>query len=252
MATKIGLQHCSILLPKPNTLKKLYTFVPVEKAAQVRDAIFSAGGGHVGNYSECSFNSEGVGTFKAGSNANPYVGKIEEQHHEKELKLEIIFPTWLERKIVETLKEAHPYEEVAYDILVLSNTNPGTGSGMVGELAAAQTETEFLEHLKTVFKTAMVRHTRMLNKPVKRVALCGGAGSFLVSSALRSGCDVFVTADMKYHDFFDANDRCMIADIGHYESEQFTIELLQESLAQKFPTFAVLKTEVRTNPVFYF
>ena len=252
MAQILGLKKISILSHKDNTLKKLFTFAPVDKAGQVRNAIFIAGGGHIGNYSEASFNAEGIGTFKANEGANPFVGEVGKQHQEKEIKIEIIFPAFLESKIVAALKAAHPYEEVAYDVVSLSNTNQSTGSGVIGELSEAVDEKQFLTDLKQVFKVPVVRHTALSGKPIKKVALCGGAGSFLISKALSAGADAYITADIKYHEFFDANNRLLIADIGHYESEQFTINLLQEILEQKFPTFAVLKTEVKTNPVNYF
>ena len=252
MATMIGLQNVSILLPKENTLKKLFTFVPADKTEKVRSAIFQSGGGQIGNYSECSFNAEGTGTFKAGKGADPYVGKIGERHSEKEIKVEVIIPAHLEDKIVAAMKAAHPYEEVAYDVVGLSNKHPQIGSGIVGEMAQPMREEEFLGHLKSVFHLSSIRHTRLANKSIKKAAICGGAGSFLISSALRSGADVYVTADVKYHEFFDASGKMLLADIGHYESEQFTIDLLQEILERKFPTFAVLKTEVNTNPVCYF
>ena len=248
----LGLQNISMLAAKENQLRKLYTFVPEVNADTVRQAIFDAGGGHIGNYNECSFNAEGFGTFRAGANADPYVGKPGELHKENEIKVEIIFPAWLESKIIRGLLSAHPYEEVAYDIIKLENRFSSVGSGMIGELNEPIEETALLTRLKEKFDLRIIRHTALLNKPVKRVALCGGAGSFLISSALASGADVYITSDVKYHEFFDANDKMVIADIGHYESEQFTINLLQEFLEQKFPTFAVLKTEVNTNPVRYF
>jgi len=252
IATMIGLQNVSVLSAKENTLKKLFTFVPADKAEKVRNAIFDSGGGQIGNYSECSFNAEGTGTFKAGKGTDPYVGNIGEQHHEKEIKIEVIIPSYLESKIVASMKAAHPYEEVAYDVVALSNRHPQIGSGIIGELSQPMDEEAFLNHLKSVFKLKIIRHTQLAGRPIKKVALCGGASSFLISSALRSGANIYITADIKYHEFFDANGKMIIADIGHYESEQFTINLLQEVLEQKFPTFAVLKTEVNTNPVFYF
>lgn len=252
MADKLGLVNRKILSPKQATLKKLYTFVPVEHAESVRSALFAAGGGHIGNYNECSFGVEGTGTFKGGENTNPFVGKPGERHYEKELKVEVIFPAYLQPAIVKALLAAHPYEEVAYDVVDLANAQPGIGSGLVGELPESIPETGFLALLKQAFNLSVIRHTPLLNRPVKKVALCGGAGSFLVSKALAAGADVYVTADMKYHEFFDANDRIIIADIGHYESEQFTIDLLRGILREKFPTFAVLKTATKTNPVQYF
>ena len=251
MAGMLGLRNVSILSHKDDTVKKLFTFAPVDKAEQVRTAIFAAGGGHIGNYSETSFNAEGVGTFKAGDGANPFVGEIGKQHQEKEVKIEIIFPAFLESRIIAAMIAAHPYEEVAYDVVTLSNSNRDLGAGVIGDWPEPVEEKQFLALLKAVFKVPVVRHSALSGKLVKKVALCGGAGSFLISKALAAGVDAYITADIKYHEFFDANNRMLLADIGHYESEQFTINLLQEILEQKFPTFAVLKTAVETNPVYY-
>ena len=252
MAQILDLQNISILAPKGNGLKKLFVFVPVDHAGQVRNAIFQAGGGHIGNYSECSFNAEGVGTFKAGKGTNPFVGQIEQQHEEREIRVEVLFPNYLESKIIRAIKQAHPYEEVAYDIITLANSHPKTGAGVIGQLKAPMEETDFLNLLKSAFNLPIVRHTKLRKKLISRVALCGGAGSFLISNALSSKADIYITGDMKYHEFFDADGQMVIADIGHFESEQFTVNLLQEILVEKFPTFAVLKTEVITNPVYYF
>ena len=251
MAVMLGLQNVSILSPKENTLKKLFTFAPLDKAAEVRAAIFEAGAGQIGNYSECSFNTGGIGTFKSGEGTNPYVGQTGQQHHEKEIKIEVIFPAFLENKIISAMKKAHPYEEVAYDVIALSNSWQSIGSGVLGELPEAMDEKTFLSKVKEIFKVPVIRHTALLNKTVRKIAVCGGAGSFLISKALYAGADVYITADIKYHEFFDADNRLLLADIGHYESEQFTINLLQEILEKKFPTFAVLKTAVKTNPVHY-
>ncbi len=251
MASLLGLRNLQVLAPKRQMLKKFIVFVPTDQADGVRDAIFQAGGGHIGNYSECSFNTVGTGTFKASEGSQPFAGEIGKQHQEKELKIEVIFPGYLEHDITRAVKAAHPYEEVAFDIIPLANSYAGIGSGVVGELPAPMDELAFLEHLKSVFNLKLVRHTRLRQKPVKRVALCGGAGSFLINNALSVGADFYVSADIKYHEFFDANGRLVVADIGHYESEQFTIDLLQEILVEKFPNFAVLKTGVVTNPVYY-
>lgn len=252
MAAMIGLQNVLALLPKEGTLKKLYTYVPTAHADRLRDAIFEAGGGIIGNYSECSFSTPGKGTFKAGTGSHPYVGNIGERHQEDELKIEIIFPEWLEQKILKALRDAHPYEEVAFEVIGLANRHQGIGSGLMGDLPAELSEAEFLAHLEKIFNLQIIRHTSLLGKPIKKVALCGGAGSFLVNAAAAAGADVFVTGDIKYHEFFDANGEILVADIGHYESEQFTIDLLAEILVQKFPNFAVLKTKVQTNPVRYY
>lgn len=252
IAVQLGLINCQVLLPKENQLRKLYTFVPVDHIEKVRTALFNAGAGHIGNYSECSFNAEGTGTFKASENTRPFVGNKNERHYEKEIRLEMVFPSWLEISLIRALQTAHPYEEVAYDIIALRNDLLHTGSGLIGELPDPVTEKDFLSTLKSHFGTGVIRHTALLGKKVSKVALCGGAGSFLVRHALAAGADFFVTADMKYHEFFDADGRMVIADIGHYESEQFTISLLFDRLAEKFPTFALLKTKVATNPVHYF
>jgi len=252
MAKILGLQNVCILSQKENMLKKLYCFVPVDKAEIVRNAIFEAGGGYIGNYSECSFNTEGTGTFKPEEGTIPYVGETGKQHTEKEAKIEVILPSFMENKVVTAMKAAHPYEEVAYDVVNLSNTDQDIGSGVMGELPKALNEENFLSMIKEIFKVPVVRHTVFLKKEIKKVAICGGAGSFLISKALTAGADAYITADIKYHEFFDANGKLLIIDIGHYESEQFTIDLLQDILVQKFPTFAILKTEVNTNPVRYF
>jgi dinuclear metal center YbgI/SA1388 family protein len=252
MAQLLGLTNITVLAPKENTLKKLFTFVPLDHAQKVRDAIFEAGGGQIGQYSECSFNSDGTGTFRGSDQANPYVGKPGELQQEPETRVEIIFPGYLQKRIIQAMKAAHPYEEVAYDIVSLSNAHPGIGAGAIGELPESLSEAAFLEVLRGLFHLPVIRHTPFTGQLVKRVALCGGAGSFLISKALARDAQVYITGDIKYHEFFDNNGKMMIADIGHFESEQFTINLLQELLAGKFPTFAVLKTEVNTNPVNYF
>jgi dinuclear metal center YbgI/SA1388 family protein len=252
MADRLGLEKRSILAPKAATLKKLFTFVPVAQAEAVKAAIFAAGGGHIGQYSECSFGIAGTGTFKGAAGTHPFVGEPGKRHEEKELKLEVVFPGYLQGAIVRAMIAAHPYEEVAYDVVDLANDHPGIGAGLIGELPQAMPEKDFLAFVKQQFELTVIRHTPLLNKQVKKVSLCGGAGSFLVSKALSAGADVFITGDMKYHEFFDANGRLVIADIGHFESEQFTTDLLINILQENFTTFAVLKSEVKTNPVQYF
>jgi hypothetical protein len=240
------------LLPKENQLQKLAVFVPTAQKAQVLDAMFTAGAGNIGNYSECSFSNSGTGSFKGAEGTNPFAGKPGERHYEPEEKVEVIFPVWMQGQVVKAMKIAHPYEEVAYDIYALANTYKQTGSGILGNLSAEMDEKAFLSLLKKQFGLALIRHTALTGKPIKKVAICGGAGSFLTGAAIASGADVYVTGDVKYHEFFDADGRILLADIGHYESEQFTIDLLFDILRQNFPNFAVLKTGVQTNPVNYF
>ncbi len=252
MAEMLGLINCKILKPKNSTLRKLFTFVPIEQADAVRSAIFEAGGGNIGKYSECSFNVAGTGTFKAGIGTNPFAGEPGKQHKEAEQKIEVVFPAWLESQVIHSLLKAHPYEEVAYDIVSLDNQFQSVGSGIMGELPNPVSESEFLHLLKIKFGLQVIRHTPLLQKTIQKIALCGGAGSFLTKTAIAAGGEAYVTGDVKYHEFFDADGRLLLADIGHWESEQFTIDLLADHLSRKFPTFAVLKTGVKTNPVEYF
>ncbi len=249
---RLGLKNCTILSPMKNLLKKLVTFCPVDHAEKVRTALFDAGSGQIGNYDECSFNAEGTGTFRAGEGTSPFVGEKGKQHHEKEIRIETIFESYLETKIIRALLETHPYEEVAYDIYSLDNSYRETGSGMIGELEAPMEEIAFLALLKSTMKTGCVRYTKLTGKKITRVAVCGGSGSFLLNDAIRQGAQVFVTSDFKYHQFFDADGKIVIADIGHYESEQFTKDLFHDLLVKNFSTFAVRLSEVGTNPVNYF
>lgn len=249
---KLGLKNCRVLQPVSGQLKKLVTFIPVEAAEKVRTAVFEAGAGHIGNYDYCGYNLEGTGSFRGGENTNPYVGEKGQVHYEKEIRFETIFPGWLQSKIVHALLESHPYEEVAYDIYPLENNFEKTGMGMIGELEMTLPELDFLALLKKTFGAGCIKHTELQGKDVKKVAVCGGAGSFLLNRAIAAKADFFVTGDFKYHQFFDAENKIVIADVGHYESEQFTKEVFYELLTKKFPTFAVRFSEVRTNPVFYF
>lgn len=247
----LGLTNTRILAPKDNLLRKLVTFVPTAQAEQVRSALFEAGAGHIGNYSETSYNLSGKGTFKANEGADPFVGAKGERHTEPEERIETIFEAVHERAVVAALLQAHPYEEVAYDIYPITNTLSTVGSGMVGELTEAMDAKDFLLHVKDKLQAPMLRYTDLLGKPIKKVAVCGGSGSFLLNAAKRAGADIFVTADYKYHQFFDAENEIIIADIGHYESEQFTPQLIADVLKKKFSNFAFLLADTSTNPVNY-
>ena len=251
IAEKLNLQNCSILAPKKDVLQKLAVFIPLEYKQKLMEALFSAGAGNIAHYSECSFSVDGMGSFKAKEGSNPFVGKPNERHIEPESRVEVIFPEWLQPKVIMAMKKAHPYEEVAFDIYPLANTYQQTGSGMLGELKKPVETTVFLANLKKVFKVPMVKHTRILKKKLQKIAICGGSGSFLTSQAIARGADIFITSDIKYHEFFDADGKLVLADIGHYESEQFTIDLLFEVLKLNFPTFAVQKTALNSNPVHY-
>jgi dinuclear metal center YbgI/SA1388 family protein len=248
---KIGLEKIKILAPKTDSLSKLVTFVPTDKTEDVLSALHEAGAGQIGNYKNCSFKVEGIGTFLPNDEANPAIGSVGKQESVSENRIEVIFPNHLESGVIRQLKKVHPYEEVAYYITPLRNENQEVGSGMIGELAEAQEPKDFLERLKKHMDLKVVRHTRLLNDPIKKVAVCGGSGSFLLPQAIRAGAQIYISADFKYHEFFDAENRIIIADIGHYESEVYTKELLQEVLRKKFPTFAINFSRTVTNPISY-
>jgi len=249
---RLNLKNPRVLRPKVGLLKKLVTFCPNEQALQVRGALFNAGAGQISDYSECSFNTEGYGTFKGSAYTNPFVGEKGIHHQELEVRIETIFLAQDERKIIVALLENHPYEEVAYDIYSLNNKLHNVGAGMVGWLEQGMETEEFLIYLKDKMNVTVIRHTQPLAKKIRRVAVCGGSGSFLLPDALAANADVFITGDFKYHEFFDADKKLMIADIGHFESEQFTSNLLVEIIQEKFPNFAIRLTEHNTNPINYF
>ena len=248
---KLKLQNCRMLIPMQGFLKKLVTFVPVADAEKVRTAVFEAGAGHIGNYDSCSFNQSGIGSFKGNELTNPYAGKKNELHFEEETRLETIFPKHLQHNVIQALLKAHPYEEVAYDIYPLENEFPLGGTGMIGELAEPMEELSFLLNLKETFHCKVIKHTQLLGRPIQKVAVCGGSGSSFLDKAMAQKADIYISGDFKYHQFFDAEKQIIIADIGHYESEQFTKEVFYELLTKKFPKFAVHLSEISTNPVNY-
>ncbi|MBK6408186.1 MAG: Nif3-like dinuclear metal center hexameric protein [Flavobacteriales bacterium] len=252
IADRLGLKPLHVLDPKPGQLCKLAVFVPREHADTVRDAMFAVGAGHVGAYDECSFNVEGTGTFRAGESARPFVGTKGERHGEAEVRVEVLCPATREQAVVEALRAAHPYEEVAYDLYPLANLHQGIGSGLLGEWDEPLEEVAFLEKLKAVCGPPAIRHTTLTGKPVKRVALCGGSGAFLIGKAMAAGADAYVTGDVKYHEFFLPEGRMLLADIGHFESEQFTPHLIQSRLAGILPTFATRLSKTGTNPIHFF
>ena len=252
LAEKLGLTDVTVLQPRKGLLEKLVTFVPTDHAERVREAIFNAGAGVIGNYDGCSYNMQGRGSFKPGEDTNPYVGEKGKLHYEQEERIETIMPSHLRNQVLRALFAAHPYEEVAYDIYPLQNAWAQTGFGSIGKLPEPMKEKEMLDHLKKVTGSLFIRHTALKGTPINTVALCGGSGSFLLQKAIAAGADMFVSADFKYHQFDEADGRIVIADIGHYESEQFTKEVFFELLTKKFPNFAVRLSNVSTNPVKYY
>ena len=251
IAQRLGIEKLRILSPKGGLLRKLVTYCPIDYGEDIRSALFKAGAGDIGNYSECSFSLTGDGTFKGNESSQPYIGKKGERRTEKEFRIEVIFDKPKQSAILSALYDAHPYEEVAYDIYKLENDYQNIGSGMIGELIENQKEIDFLSMVKVKMKAGCIRHTALLGKEIKNVAICGGSGSFLLQDAIKEGAQAFITADFKYHQFFDADSKIVIVDIGHFESEQFTMELIKTLILEKFSTFAVRLTEVNTNPVEY-
>lgn len=252
IADKIGLINQKILKPSKGNLRKLVCFIPTEHLEKVRQALFDAGAGNIGNYDHCSYISSGTGTFRAGESCKPFVGEINKEHHENEIRFESIYRLANQSKILDALVRNHPYEEVAYDIYSLENIDLQTGSGMTGELKEDMSLKNFLLKIKEVFNASVIRHSADTGKKIKKVSLCGGSGSFLINDAISSGSDIFITGDIKYHQFFNAENRIILADIGHFESEQFTVELLTQFLKENFNTFATYFSSVNTNPIKYF
>lgn len=252
IAEKLELEQQAILSPKSGLLKKLVVYVPRAQVEEVRQALFDAGAGSIGDYDQCSYNSAGYGTFRPLPGANPSIGQVGTHERVEETKIEVIYPQHIERQVIVSMLAAHPYEEVAYHTITLDNKLQYVGSGIIGNLRQAMDAQEFLAYLKQKLQLHVIRHTKLSPNKISRIALCGGAGGFLLPEAKRSGADIFITADYKYHEFFDAEDDIIIADIGHYESEQFTQELLIDIIRKKFVNFAVLLTEIDTNPIKYY
>lgn len=251
IAAQLGLTDIRILSPKPGLLRKLATFAPKDAAEKVREALWSSGAGVIGNYDKTSYNLHGMGTYRGNENSNPVIGEKGNLMQEPEDRIEVIYPQHIEGKVLAALRSAHPYEEIAYDLYPLTNHWQQVGSGIIGDLTHPMEEKAFLDLVKNGLKTPVIRYTPVAGRPIRKVAVCGGSGSFLLGEAMRSGADAFVTGDFKYHQFFDGEGKILIADVGHFESEQFTIDLLVDRLKGIITTFAVRKTEIITNPIKY-
>jgi len=251
-ATKLGLQNIKILRPSNGNLLKLYSYAPEEHIEAIKTAIHKAGAGKIGNYSECSFEVKGKGSFKPEEGAEPTLGSIGDVHYEEEVKFEVILTKDLQSKVLKALFSAHPYEEVAYEMIALENSNQQIGSGLIGEFSTPLETEDFLKLCKNTFKTGIVKHNNSPKSKIKKLAICGGSGSFLLSDAIRAEADAFVTGDIGYHRFFDSEGQILLCDVGHFESERFVAETIYNFLIKKFPTFAVHLAETGTNPVNYF
>jgi len=252
MAEKLNLKNIRVLSPLKNRLCKLVTFIPEDHLDKVRDAIFEAGAGIIGNYDKCSFSTQGTGSFRGGDNTHPFVGKKGEIHFEKEVRFETILFSHIKNRIISALLEAHPYEEVAYDIYPLENENIEIGLGCTGDLPEPVGEKEFLKSLSSLFSSEGIRYSELKGNRITKVALCGGSGGALLNDAIASRANAFVTADIKYHSYFEAGNRILVVDIGHYESEKFSEEILYDLIIKKFPKFALRFSEINTNPINYF
>lgn len=250
MADKLGLGQQVILQPQ-GRLYSLTFFTPRHAAGKVRQAVFDAGAGMIGRYKQCSFNAEGTGTFTPLPGSHPFCGTSGSLHNEPEVRTEITVPEYLLKQSIGALKAAHPYEEPVWNVVCIQNTNPLCGFGIIGELPREEATSDFLKRLKTTFHCGVVRHTTPCRPKIKRVAVCGGSGAFLIQEAIRQKADIYITGDIKYHDFFQAEDRIILADIGHYESEQYTKEIFYELLTKKISKFAVQFSKVETNPIKY-
>ncbi len=251
IAQKLGLTNLRFLAPKEESLLKLATFVPTAQADEVRQALFQAGCGCIGNYDSCSYNLTGEGTFRAGEGSNPYCGNIGEVHHEEEVRIETVLPAHLKGKAVRALLEAHPYEEPAYDLYPLKNAWMQAGSGLIGELPEEMEVAPFLQWVKETFRAGCVKFNNYRGKSVRTIALCGGSGAFLLPRAIGQQADVFLTGEIKYHDYFGHEDDLLMVEIGHYESEQYTTEIFQSIIKEACPTLPVRVTSVETNPINY-
>ena len=249
IAQKLGLKNVRTLVPKENILLKLVTYVPVAQADAVRKALFDAGCGGIGNYDCCSYNTEGTGTFRANEGCNPFCGNIGELHKQQETRIETVLPAYIKNRVIRALLASHPYEEPAYDIYTLQNEWSSVGSGVIGELQEAADEREFLLKIKKTFKAGCVKHTQLRNRTIKKVALCGGAGASFASAAQAAGADIYITGEARYHEFFDGTQQMLYAIIGHYESEQYTTEILAEIISESFPTLKVKTSNICTNPI---
>ena len=252
IAQKLQLENITVLSPSEKKLIKLVTFIPESYAEKVRNAIFEAGAGVIGNYDNCGFSVAGTGSFRANENASPFTGEKNKLHFEKEIRFETILFSHMQERVIRALLESHPYEEVAYDLYPLENTNIESGLGCIGVLNEPVTEDDFLKSVKDILQAKGLRYSRLTGKLVKSVAVCGGSGASLINAAIKNGAQVFLTADLKYHDFFRAEDKILLVDAGHFETEKFSRELIKELIIKKFPKFAVLFSETNTNPINYF
>ena len=251
LSDAIGLTNSKVLIPQSADILKLITYVPKNHAESLKNALFDAGAGNIGNYDQCSFALEGKGTFRGNENSHPVIGEKGIRHTEEEIQLGVIFPKHLKQNVLNVLFANHPYEEVAYELYQTLNTRQDIGMGMIGSLAKPMHEQAFLEHLKTTLNLKIVRHSGFLAKDIQKVAVLAGSGAFSIGEAIAQNADALVTGDLKYHQFFESEGNILLADVGHFESEQFTKYLIHDYLVKKIPNFAVVLSKLNTNPIHY-
>lgn len=251
LARKLGITNGTLLEPRQGLFTKLVVYIPAHAFPKVREALFQAGAGTMGDYEQCGFSAHGLGSFLPGKETHPYVGTPEQFHEEPEVRFETLFPSRLKKRVVEALMASHPYEEPAFDLFPLLNASNDAGFGWVGNLPEPLSAGHFLEKLKEKLACGALRYSTPPSRPIQKVAICGGSGSDLLGLAIAAGADAFVTADLKYHAFQAAEGALLLVDAGHYETEQFTKELFYDVLTKKFNNFAVHISKVKTNPINY-
>lgn len=256
LAKKLKLNKITFLKNEESNQFKVVVFLPETNLDEVASAMFNQGAGIIGEYNNCSFRTNGIGTFKGSANSNPFIGKKENFEKANEVRLEVLVDSWKLNKVINAMLKSHPYEEPAYDIYPLRNKNVNYGAGAIGELDNEMNVNEFLKHVE---KSLLLSNFRFVNgnkRRIKKVAVCGGSGSELLNDAISKNADVFITADIKYHTFHDAKNKILLIDAGHYETEVVILKIVEEKIKklikEKKENIKVYKYSSSTNPVKFY
>lgn len=257
LARVLKLKNVRFLQNEVDNQLKIVVYVPSDHLEEISSAIFEAGAGTIGEYNSCSFRINGTGTFKGSHKSNPAIGKKETLETVEEIRLEAIVDTWNLKKVLNAISKNHPYEEPAFDVIPLKNKNVNHGAGAIGELDAEMTEKVFLSHIAKCLRVKNFKYTDGRGKKIKKVAVCGGAGSEMLRTAISSGADAFITADIKYHTYHDAQDRILLVDAGHFETEIFSLnsvdkkikKILDDELEDRIKVFHYSGS---TNPIKFY
>ena len=255
LAKSLKLKNVTFLEHEEANQFKVVIFLPAVNVDELSEALFSVGGGVIGNYENCSFRIAGEGTFKGNEDSNPVIGKKGNTEKVEEVRLELIVDSWNLGRIVNAIKKHHPYEEPAYDIYPLKNKNTNFGAGAIGELDKELSEKEFLNFVSKSLKIGKLKYCIGSGKKIKKVAVCGGSGSELLSRAINSGADAFITADIKYHAYHDAEGKILLIDAGHYETEIGSLNIVKkriEKILSGKDYIKVFKFSGSTNPVKFY